>query len=118
MADDKARRRDLTAQYKQTHPEAGVYRIVNTQTGRAFLGSAPNLASVRNKLEFGRSTNSLGVLDHRMRADAQQYGLAAFELEVLESLQPEPEMTATQIREELTTLEALWREKYDPATLY
>jgi hypothetical protein len=37
---------------------------------------------------------------------------------VLESFEPSPELTATKIREELAVLEALWREKLDPALLY
>jgi len=116
--DHRSHRKELTTSYKLTHPEAGVYRIVNTATGKALLGSAPKLASVRNKLEFARSTNMPGALDHRLHADARQFGLAAFALEVLEHVQPSPEMTATEIRAELATLEALWREQHHPALLY
>jgi hypothetical protein len=78
MADDKARRKELLTEYKQTHPEAGVYRIVNTQNGRALLGSTPNLASIRNKLEFARSTNTPGALDYRLATDIRRFGLDAF----------------------------------------
>ena len=49
--DSKAQRRQRTAEYKQTHPGTGVYRLINTQTGRALLGSAANLQSVRSKLD-------------------------------------------------------------------
>jgi hypothetical protein len=116
--DDRARRRELTAHYKQTHPQAGVYRIVNTRTGRALLGSAPNLAGARNRFAFSKSVNMPGGLDHRLRADAAHYGIDAFELEVLEAFDPKPELTAAEIRAELTTLEALHRESQDPALLY
>jgi hypothetical protein len=115
---DKAGRKELLAQYKQHQPEAGVYRIVNTRTGRALLASATNLASVRNRLEFGKSTKTPSALDHRLTNDAREFGIAAFELEVLEVVQPEPETTAAELREELATLEQLWREKLDPAMLY
>jgi hypothetical protein len=121
MMNDKTRRKKLTADYKSNHPEAGVYRVVNTQTGRVLLGSALNLNSVRSKLEFARSTNSpstLGALDHRLTNDVRQYGLGAFELEILEVLDTRPEMTTAEIRDDLATLEALWREKLDPASLY
>ena len=116
--DEKARRKELQAQYKQTHPEAGVYRIVNTQTGRYLLGSSPNLPSIRNRLEFGRSNNMQGVLDHRLRDDALQFGISAFSLEVLDILETTPEMTPAEIRSELSTLESLWREKLDPELRY
>ena len=87
--DQKSRRRQLTADYKRNHPEAGIYRVVNTATGRVLLGSALNLASVKSKVEFARSTNSpgaLGALDHRLASDVRQYGLDAFSLEILEVL--------------------------------
>ncbi|MHB1134439.1 MAG: GIY-YIG nuclease family protein [Chloroflexota bacterium] len=115
---DRARRKELTAQYKQTHPEAGVYRIVNRQNGKALLGSTTNLASLHNKVQFARETNTPGTLDGRLRADVIRFGLDAFELEILEVLQPEPETTTAQLQEDLATLEALWREKMDPALLY
>ena len=118
---DKARRRQLTADYKRNRPEAGVYRVVNTATGRVLLGSALNLASVKSKVEFARSTNSpgaLGALDHRLASDVRQYGLDAFSLEILEVLDTRPEMTDAEIRDDLATLEVLWREKLDAALLY
>src|SRR5205823_1009935 len=118
---NKARRRQLTADYKRNHPEAGIYRVVNTATGRVLLGSALNLASVKSKVEFARSTNSpgaLGALDHRLASDVRQYGLDAFSLEILEVLDIRPEMTPAEIREDLATLEGLWREKLEAALLY
>jgi hypothetical protein len=115
---DRERRRELRTQYKQTHPEAGVYRIVNSVNGKALLGAAPNLASVRNKMAFAKSTNMPGALDHRLRNDINAFGIDAFSLEILEVLEIEPAMTAAEIRRDLTTLEALWREQFDPALLY
>ncbi len=41
---DKARRKELVAQYKRIPPEAGVYCIINTWNNKALLGSALNLA--------------------------------------------------------------------------
>lgn len=99
-------------------PEAAVYRLVNTRTGKALLGSTTNLSSLRNKLSFARSTKSAGVLDQRLRHDLHEYGIDAFALEVLEPLATLPEMTDAEILADLATLEALWREKYDPAPLY
>src|SRR5438067_6311728 len=115
---DRARRKELLAQYKQTPPEAGVYRIVNSRNNKALLGATPNLASVRNRLAFAKSTNSPGGLDPRLSKDIRQFGFDAFSLEVLEVLQPRPEMTPADIQAELATLEELWREQLDPALLY
>ncbi|HVB63903.1 MAG TPA: GIY-YIG nuclease family protein [Nitrolancea sp.] len=118
MMTDHARRKELSAQYKQAHPEAGVYILRNNRNGKVLLGSTLNLASMRSKLEFARSTNSLGALDHRLRNDLLQFGVDAFSLEVLEALQPAPEMTPADIRQELATLEQLHRESFEPKQLY
>jgi hypothetical protein len=115
---EQARRKDLVAQYKQTEPEAGVYRIINSRNNKTLLGSTPNLASIRNRLEFAKSTNSPGALDHRLRKDIREFGVDAFSLEVLEVLETKPEMTPAEIRDDLAALEALWREKLNPALLY
>jgi hypothetical protein len=116
--DSKEERRSARAQYKQSHPEAGVYRLVNTRTGRTLLGSTPNLAGLHNRLAWAKSTSTPSALDRRLQADAREYGIDVFELEVLDVLQPEPETTDAQIRDELATLEALWRERSDAAQLY
>ena len=55
---DKARRKDLTASYKQQAPDAGVYRLVNRHTGRTLLASTMNLRGIQSKLDFARTTNS------------------------------------------------------------
>ncbi|HVX28946.1 MAG TPA: GIY-YIG nuclease family protein [Nitrolancea sp.] len=115
---DRSRRRELKANYKETHPEAGVYALRNTRTGKVLIGSALNLASMRSKLEFARSTNSPGALDLRLRADIEAYGIAAFELEILESFQPAPERSDSEIRKELEALEALYRDETDPSSRY
>ncbi len=113
----QANRKALREQYEQTR-EAGVYRIVNSGNGKSLLGAALNLASVRNRFAFARSTNSPGGLDLRLSKDIRQFGFDAFSLEILEVLDTAPEMTAAEIVEDLATLEGLWREKFDPSSLY
>jgi len=115
---DPSRRKALRAQYEQTRPEAAVYRIVNNQNGRILLGSTPNLASVRNKLEFAKATSVYSVLGPRLTKDVAAFGIEAFSLDVLEVLETTPEMTPAQVLADLATLEELWREQLDPALLY
>ena len=62
---DVSRRKELQQSYKQAHPEAGVYRLLNSQNGKSLLGTPANLASLRNKLDFAQSTKMPGVLDQR-----------------------------------------------------
>lgn len=116
--DDKVRRKQLLADYKQTPPEAGVYRITNTRTGRVLIGSAVNLAGMRNKFEFAHSANMPGALDHRLAKDLRQYGLDAFSFQVIETLAVKAEMTPAELREELGALEELWREQLPPELSY
>lgn len=115
---DKARRKELTEQYRQTIPEAGVYVIRNAGSGKALLGSTVNLASLRNRVDFAQTTNLPGALDGRMAPDIAKFGLDALSVEVLETLEVTPEKTDRQVRDDLATLESLWREKLGPSTLY
>jgi hypothetical protein len=115
---DRARRKELLAQYNQARPEAGVYRLVNSASGRTLLASAPDLAAVRNKLEFAKAHDMPSVLDYRLHADFRQYGADSFVLEVLDVLAVTPEMTPEQIRADLSALLELWRERMAPELLY
>jgi hypothetical protein len=115
---DRTRRKELSAQYKEAPPPAGVYRIVNTRTNQVFIGVSPNLDSMRGKLEFARATGGISVLDRRLHAAIREHGLDAFTLDVLDTLDVKPEMTTADIRKELAVLEELWREQQDPALLY
>jgi hypothetical protein len=115
---EQNRRKELQTQYKQHRPEAGVYRIVNCRNNKVLLGSTPNLASIRNKLEFAKSTNTASVLDRRLINDLREFGIQAFSLEVLEVLDVTLEMTREDIVKDLSTLEQLCRERLDPSLLY
>jgi hypothetical protein len=87
-------------------------------SGRALLAATPDLASLRSRLAFGRSTGSPGVLDRRLLADARRDGVAAFELEVLDTLEAREGLSPTEIAADLAALEALWREKMAGADFY
>lgn len=115
---DASRRKELKEQYRQAPPEAGVYRWLNTETGRYLVASTTDLASIRNKLDFARSTGGTGVFDYRMKADLKQTGIDAISLEILETLEPTPTMTAADIKRDLATLVELWREKLGPELSY
>jgi hypothetical protein len=115
---DRAHRKELVAHYKQTPPDAGVYRFVNQRNHKSLLGSTLNLASMRNKLEFARSTNTFSALDRRLSQDLQEFGLDAFSFEVLEVLEINPGMTQAEMKADLAMLEELWREKLAPEPMY
>ena len=115
---DRAERKRLLDEYKQHGPQAGVYQIVNGRTGRVLMGSTLNLGSVRSKLEFARATRTNGGLDHRLNSDMREFGIDAFEFEILEVLESSPDRTAAEVQADLVALETLWREKLNPALTY
>jgi hypothetical protein len=108
---DHDRRRELGEVYRLRITEAGVYMLRNSVTGKILIASSRDLASVRNKIESGRSTKSASVLDHRMAADARTYGMESVELVVLDVIDLRPEMTLAEVAADLASLEAYWREK-------
>jgi hypothetical protein len=115
---DKARRKELSAEFQQAPPDAGVYRILNRETGRFLLGSTTNLAGFRNRFEFARSNNSPAALEPRLRADITRFGFATFSFEIVDTLEVKPEMTPEQVAADAAALAALWRDRFDPALSY
>jgi hypothetical protein len=108
------RRKQLRANYDENPPEAGVYRIVNTSTGKMLVGSTMNLPSMTSKLAFARTTKRASALDLRLKADAAMYGIEVFEVEILDTFEPAPGATPAETRQGLAELEALWCEKVAP----
>jgi hypothetical protein len=106
----RERRDELRVEYERQPRTAGVYAIRNTVTGRVLIASSTDLASVHNRLEFGRSTGSTGVLDRRLVEDARRHGMDAFEIEVLDTLDADSSRSEEDTRADLRTLEELWRE--------
>ena len=107
----RERREELRAEYEERPKEAVVYALRNAVTRRMLISSTTDLASLRNRLEFGQSTNSTGVLDRRLVADAKAHGVSSFSLEVLDALEPDADRSDAQTAADLAALEALWREK-------
>jgi hypothetical protein len=115
---DRARRKQLVSNYKENPPAAGVYRVINTQTGKSLIGSTTNLESMHSKLRFARKTGSGSALDLRLRDEVRQYGIDAFEVEIVEKLERRADMSDAELRSELKVLEALCREQFQTDELY
>jgi hypothetical protein len=108
---DAERRRELRTAYERRKPEAGVYALRNTESGRILICSSTDLRSVRNRFEFAQATGSIGALDGRLASDARIVGMATFALEILDRLSLEPDTSADQLAADLAELEELWRAK-------
>jgi hypothetical protein len=107
----RERRDELRTEYEQRPRRAGVYTLRNTVSGRVVIASTPDIESVRNRLEFGQTTNSTGVLDRRLVDDARRHGMDSFTLEILDTLDDDPTRDDAQTASDLAALEQLWREK-------
>jgi len=108
---DKASRKKLIEQYRQSRPDAGVYRIVNRITGRWYLGSDTDINTMAGKMDFARNTGMYGILPGNLQHDIKKDGFENFSLEILERMPVKPETTPQELKEELKILEALWNEK-------
>ena len=118
MTTDAARRKALKQQYRENPPLAGVYRIRNEATGKALVKATSNLPAVANRLAFAKSTGTLSALDQRLRRDVGDTGASVLEFEILDVLDVDPGASTGDLAGDLDALEGMWREKFDPSTLY
>jgi len=115
---DTQRRRELKSSYRESHPQAGIYRITNEATGRVLIGSAVNLAAARNRFDFAVKHRSMGALDQRLKRDAAEHGIESLSFDILETIDPPADATDAEIAADLKTLESLHREQLAGAELY
>ena len=104
-------RAELKRQYKEAPRKAGIYRILNTVTGRALLGAARNLAGPLNRHRF-----ELNIGKHRnaaLQADWDTYGAEAFKFEVVDEIEVKDD-PAFDLDGELALLEEAWIERTQP----
>ena len=91
----------------------GVYRILNTHTGRALVASSVDLPASLN-----RERASLRFGSHRSAAlqrDWNELGPDAFVLEVLDTLAPPADASSDwDPSADLQVLEALWLDRLQP----
>ena len=115
--ENKTDRKDKTAAYKQTRPDAGVFRIVNAANDRFLLGASTNLRSVQNRVDFAKISGTPNALPGKLAYEPAEV-LGAISFEVLEVLKTKPEMTDFQIDQELKLLEEIWRERLGTENAY
>ena len=74
-----------------------------------------DLANIRNKLDFARSTSRAGVFDYRMKPDIKETEIEAISLEIWDTYDPAPTALADEIKRDLATLVELERKKLGTA---
>ncbi len=89
---DRMDRRAAVAAYKERKTAAGLYALRCSTTGAVWVGAAPDLTTIRNRLWF---TLRQGGNPHRsLQAAWSAEGEAAFAFEVLEQLDEKIEGSA------------------------
>jgi group I intron endonuclease len=102
---------DLKRAYKEAEPEAGIYQIRNTVSGKVLVGSSANLHGPLNRhrfmLKFGSHQNQA------LQRDYNQFGEEAFVFEVVEVLKrrDDPDFS---VELELSALEQRWVDRVQP----
>lgn len=99
--DNETRKAAITA-WKERKPEAGVYAIHCAASGEVWVGSAPDLATIQNRIWF---TLRQGASAHRsLQAAWTAHGADAFRFEIVERL-PEEELANVRDRQLRASLE-------------
>lgn len=81
---DKEARKAAAAAFRERKSEPGIYALTCRPTGERWVGRAPDLATIRNRLSVALRTAST---PHRsLQAAARGHGEAAFDFEVLERI--------------------------------
>jgi hypothetical protein len=84
---DKPDRRAAAAAYKERKSVAGIYAVRCTATGQVWVGQAPNLDTIKNRLWFGLHHG--GCTNPGLQRAWAAYGADSFTFEPLERLAEE-----------------------------
>jgi hypothetical protein len=104
------RKRELQQLAKEIKIDAGVYQIRNTQNGKVFVESTPDLKTLGGRqfaLKLGSHPNK------GLQQEWNKFGAASFTFEVLEILK-EPETGYFDQKDGLKKLKAKWLEQLQP----
>ena len=104
---DQQARKAAVAAFKERKSEPGIYALTCLPTGQRWVGRAPDLATIWNRLSIALRMAST---PHRsLKAAAQTHGEPAFEFEVLERID-EPDASAALVGAILKRRLEHWRD--------
>lgn len=102
--------------YRERKVTGGVYGYRNRANGKLLLQSTSDISKAGNHLAFSQE---MGLCPHPLlRDDWDSSKGADYTLEILETLDKKPEQTDGEFADEISTLEALWRERIGQSVLY
>jgi hypothetical protein len=98
--------------YKQARLPMGVYRIMNTQSGKSYVGYSTDLQARMNRqkaeLKFGSHRNK------ELLGEWKSLGESCFKFEILDELKHDESSKANPV-EELRILSEMWIRKIEKA---
>ena len=104
--DRDARKAAVTA-YRERKSEPGIYALTCRPTGERWVGRAPDLSTIWNRLAFALRMAST---PHRsLQAAAREHGGGAFDFEVIERIE-EPDASPALVGAILKRRLEHWRE--------
>jgi len=78
---DKAKRKQLTAEYQERERQMGVFQIKNNVNGKIYLGGSTNLDALWGKEQFVLNMN--GHANKELQKEWKQYGGENFSFLIL-----------------------------------
>jgi hypothetical protein len=96
-----AERKAAIAAYKEQKVIAGIYAVRCVPTGKLWIGSAPNLATIQNRVWFALRQNA--GANRALQSAWNESGADAFTFEIVERLDEEssPYFQATALKDRL-----------------
>lgn len=104
------RKAELKRAYKEAHTPMGIFKITNKMNGKFYIGSGTNVPAKINKFKFELKYLSCKVKE--LQKDYDEYGEDNFSFEIIDYLAPKD--MEDNYKEELETLEDMWKEKLKP----
>ncbi len=107
-----ADRKERVREYTSTPRPAGIFAVRNTKSGKALVGSSPDLPGMLNRQRF--QLNMGAHPDKELQADWRTLGEQAFTFDVLDQLDLHDDVHADPTND-LRALKDLWLDKLTKA---
>ena len=106
---DKARRKELIAQYKEMKPDMGLFIIRCNRGIKCYIQATPDLRGVMNGaiMRLNGGSHPCRELQHAW----SECGADGFTMEVLEKFSYDEDESKTDYTDELTLLYMIWEER-------
>lgn len=90
-------KKELTKEYKNKKFRCGVFKLINSVTGKVFVGSSPNLDVKYNSIKFQLEAGMFPIAE--LQSDWNTFGEAAFSYRIVEIIDTKDDETALSIKE-------------------